>query len=62
MKAVAGSDIKPGMWVQLTPGDDAFRVSRVGPLANAETWLKVFNEDGFPCAVRRDAWYAEVGS
>lgn len=60
MKAVAGSDIKPGMWIQLTPSDAAFRVTRVEPLANADTWLKVFNEDDFPCAIRRDAFYAEV--
>jgi len=60
MKAVAGSDIKPGMWIVLAPGDDSFRVSKVEPMSTADTWLRVFNEDGFPNAVRKAQWYGEV--
>lgn len=60
MKAVAGSDIKMGMWIKLAPGDDAFCVKRVTEFPGVETWLNVFNEDDFPCAVRKGEWYAEV--
>lgn len=60
MKAVAGSAIKAGMWIILAPGDSPFQVSRVEPFPNAGSWLFVFNEDDFPCAVRKGEWYAEV--
>lgn len=60
--AIAGSDIEPGMTVILAPGDDAFVVQKVEPYKGVPNWLRVFNEDGFPCAVRKNEWYAQVDS
>lgn len=58
--AIAGSDIEPGMTVILAPGDDVFVVQKVAPFASTETWLYVYNEDGLPCPVQGNAWYAQV--
>ena len=58
--AVAGADIEVGMTVVLAPGDDAFVVQRIEPFKKPGKYQYVYNEDGFPCIVRTDAWYGQV--
>lgn len=60
--AVAGADIEVGMWVQLSPTEDAFRVSKVEPYDAAPTWVRVYDEQFRPKLAQKTAWYAEVGS
>lgn len=58
--AVAGRDIEPGMTVILAPGDDAFVVAKVEETEHAPSWVRVYNEEFFPCLAQKNAWYAEV--
>ena len=60
MKAVAGSDIKPGMWIKLEPGDEPLEVWKVEPAVAAESWLRLVDSTGFKWPIQKSAWYAEV--
>lgn len=60
MKAVAGSDIKPGMWIVTEPGVQAVQVDRVEKLETS-SWLRVYDKSGaVPHVLNPRAWYAEV--
>lgn len=60
MKAVAGSEIKPGMWIVLEPGLQSIEVREVVPGVNAPTWQTVVSAVGLRYPVQKNAWYAEV--
>lgn len=60
MKAVAGPDIKPGMWIVTEPGLQSIEVARVEDAVAAPTWLRIVSKVGIAYVVQKNAWYAEV--
>lgn len=59
--AVAGADIEVGMTVILEPGGEPFVVQKLRPFTSpVASWHYVYNEQGKPFPVQKDAWYAEV--
>jgi hypothetical protein len=59
VKAVAGSDIKPGMWIVIDPGLQAVQVDRIDVM-EASGWLRVWDKTEAVHILNPRYWYAEV--
>lgn len=60
MKAVAGSDIKPGMWIRTSPELEAFQVHAIVPAKSTPLLQVLIDMNAERHVVEKNAWYAEV--
>lgn len=60
MKAVAGADIKVGMWIATSPALEAFAVHAILPAKSTPLLQVLVDMDGERHVVEKAAWYAEV--
>jgi hypothetical protein len=60
--AIAGSEIRPGMWIILEPGSESFEVKLLEPVGTAANWRRVSSPTGPEGLLHLTSWYAAVES